>query len=208
MVFSSSSLLSLPILPSTFHVLPTSDPPYKLLQTHPSLTLLSKCKNMQNLKQVHAHIIKTGLHNTHFALSKLVEFCAVSPFGDLSYALLVFQSIENPNQIIWNTIIRGFSLSSKPIQAVEFYVLMLLSGVEPNSYTFPFLLKSCAKFAASHEAKQIHGHVLKLGLDSDAFVHTSLINMYAQNGELDNARLRCGFIYGLDHWLCFKGLYG
>ncbi|KAL6274782.1 hypothetical protein ACE6H2_025474 [Prunus campanulata] len=189
MVFSSSSLLSLPILPSTFHVLPTSDPPYKLLQTHPSLTLLSKCKSMQNLKQVHAHIIKTGLHNTHFSLSKLVEFCAVSPFGDLSYALLVFQSIENPNQIIWNTIIRGFSLSSKPIRAVEFYVLMLLSGVEPNSYTFPFLLKSCAKFAASHEGKQIHGHVLKLGLDSDAFVHTSLINMYAQNGELDNARL-------------------
>ncbi|BFG40050.1 hypothetical protein CerSpe_263240 [Prunus speciosa] len=189
MVFSSSSLLSLPILPSTFHVLPTSDPPYKLLQTHPSLTLLSKCKSMQNLKQVHAHIIKTGLHNTHFSLSKLVEFCAVSPFGDLSYALLVFQSIENPNQIIWNTIIRGFSLSSKPIQAVEFYVLMLLSGVEPNSYTFPFLLKSCAKFAASLEGKQIHGHVLKLGLDSDAFVHTSLINMYAQNGELDNARL-------------------
>lgn len=80
-------------------------------------------------------------------------------------------------------------MGSKPLQAVEFYARMILSGVEPNSYTFPFLLKSCAKFGEAQEGKQIHGHVLKLGLDSDAFVHTSLINMYAKNGELDNARL-------------------
>lgn len=80
-------------------------------------------------------------------------------------------------------------MGSKPLQAVEFYARMILSGVEPNSYTFPFLLKSCAKFGAAQEGKQIHGHVLKLGLDSDAFVHTSLINMYAKNGELDSARL-------------------
>ncbi|KAM1508334.1 hypothetical protein ACFX10_017662 [Malus domestica] len=186
MVFSSSSL---PILPCNFHVLPAADPPYKLLQTHPSLTLLSKCKSIQNLKQVHTHIVKTGLHNTHFALSKLIEFCAVSPFGDLSYALSVFESIENPNQIVWNTIIRGYSLSSRPLEAVEFYVRMILSGVEPNSYTFPFLLKSCTKTAATHEGKQVHGHVVKLGLESDAFVHTSLINMYAQNGELVSARM-------------------
>ncbi|KAM5547862.1 pentatricopeptide repeat-containing protein [Rosa sericea] len=184
---SSSSLLTTPA--STLHVLPASDPPYNLLQTHPSLTLLSKCKSIQNLKQVHTHIIKTGLHNTHFAMSKLVEFCAVSQFGDLSYALSVFECVEKPNQIIWNTIIRGYSLSSKPLQAVEFYVRMILSGAEPNSYTFPFVLKSCARVGAAQEGKQVHGHVLKHGVGSDAFVHTSLINMYAKSGELDNARL-------------------
>ncbi|PRQ46446.1 putative tetratricopeptide-like helical domain, DYW domain-containing protein [Rosa chinensis] len=190
MVFSfssSSSLLTTP--PSTLHVLPASDPPYNLLQTHPSLTLLSKCRSIQNLKQVHTHIIKTGLHNTHFAMSKLIEFCAVSQFGDLSYALSVFECVENPNQIIWNTIIRGYSLSLKPLQAVEFYVRMIASGAEPNSYTFPFVLKSCAKAGAAQEGKQVHGHVLKHGVGSDAFVHTSLINMYAKSGELDNARL-------------------
>ncbi|KAH7546434.1 hypothetical protein FEM48_Zijuj01G0200400 [Ziziphus jujuba var. spinosa] len=188
MVFSSS--FSLPISASTFHVLPDSDPPYKLLQSHPSLELLSNCKSTQGLKQVHSHIIKTGLHNTQFALSKLVEFCVVSPLGsDLSYALLVFETIEEPNQFIWNTIIRGHSLSSSPLLAILFYVRMLLSGVEPNSYTFPFLLKSCAKVAATHEGKQLHAQILKLGFESDPFIHTSLINLYAQNDQLDNARL-------------------
>ncbi|KAM7515301.1 hypothetical protein LguiA_004884 [Lonicera macranthoides] len=66
---------------------------------------------------------------------------------------------------------------------------MLLSGFEPNSYTFPFLLKACAKVGAIREGKQVHGHVLKLGFECDVFVHTSLINMYAQNGELGCARL-------------------
>lgn len=56
---------------------------------------------------------------------------------------------------------------------------MLLIGAMPNSYTFPFLSKSCAKAGLPHEGKQNHSHVLKLGLEPDAFVHTSLVNMYA-----------------------------
>ncbi|KAH9800319.1 pentatricopeptide repeat-containing protein [Citrus sinensis] len=180
---------SLTLSPSILHFPPSSDPPYKLLQNQPSLALLSKCTNMQNIKQVHSQIIKTGLHNTQFALSKLIEICAVSPFGDLSYALLVFETIPEPNQVIWNNIIRGHSLSSSPVVAIKFYVRMILSGFVPNTYTFPFILKSCAKISAISEGKQIHAHVLKLGLESDPFVHTSLINMYAQNGELESARL-------------------
>ena len=66
---------------------------------------------------------------------------------------------------------------------------MLLSGFEPNSYTFPPLFKSCARIEGINEGKQIHGHVLKLGLGCDVFTHTSLINFYSQSGELDDARL-------------------
>ncbi|XP_038696151.1 pentatricopeptide repeat-containing protein At1g08070, chloroplastic [Tripterygium wilfordii] len=176
------------IPPSTLHILPSSDPPYKLLETHSSLTLLSRCKTIQHLKQIHSQIIKTGLHNTQFTMTKLIHVCAISPFGDISYAISLFESIDNPNLILWNTMIRGHSLSSFPVRAVGFYVRMILSGVEPNSYTFPFLLKSCAKFGATHEGKQIHAHVLKLGLDTVVFVHTSLINMYAQIGDLSDAR--------------------
>ncbi|KAJ9163133.1 hypothetical protein P3X46_022835 [Hevea brasiliensis] len=186
MVLSSSSIA---ISSTALQALPFSDPPYKLLQNHPSLTLLSTCKNIHALKQIHSQIIKTGLHKTQFALSKLIQFCAISPSGDLSYALLLFKTIENPNHVIWNNIIRGLSLSESPIFAVEYYVRMILSGVNPNTHTFPFVLKSCAKIGGTHEGKQIHAHILKLGLENDAFVHTSLITMYAQNGELENARM-------------------
>lgn len=66
---------------------------------------------------------------------------------------------------------------------------MILSGVVPNCYTFPFVLKSCARSGLAHQGRQVHARVLKCGLESDAFVHTSLISMYAQNGDLEFARL-------------------
>lgn len=185
----SHSLLSLVTNSSNFRLLPASDSPYKLLQSHPSLKLLSKCHSMENFKQVHSQIIKNGLHNTQYVLSKLVEFCAIRPFADFSYALLIFDTIEEPNLIIWNTIIRGYSLSTCPVLAIEFYVTMLSSSVEPNHYTFPFLLKSCTKMLTIREGKQVHGHVLKFGFDYDVYVHTALINFYAQNGKLGYARL-------------------
>ncbi|KAL2479673.1 Pentatricopeptide repeat-containing protein [Abeliophyllum distichum] len=172
------------------HFLPaSSDPPYKLLQNHPSLTLLSKCKSIKNVKEIHSQFIKFGLHNTLFALSKLVEFCAISPSGDLSYAVSIFNSIENPNHIIYNLMIRGYSLSSSPNLALIYYIKMLILGLQPNSYTFPFVFKSCVKLMALNMGKQVHAQILKLGLERDVFVHTSLINMYAQNGDLDGARM-------------------
>ncbi|KAK9098785.1 hypothetical protein Syun_025830 [Stephania yunnanensis] len=186
-MFSSPSLTFSPSL----SLRPISDPPYDHLKTHPSLSLLSKCKSIETLKQIQSQFIKSGIHNTQFALSKLIEFCAVSPFGDLLYALSLFEAINVvPNLFIWNTIIRGCSITpSSSVLALECYIRLLFAGVGPNSYTFPFVLKACAQIAAAQEGKQIHGHVLKLDFDGDAFVHTSLINMYARNGELKEARL-------------------
>ncbi|EYU45574.1 hypothetical protein ABFS82_14G010600 [Erythranthe guttata] len=178
---SSSNLL---------HFLPSStDPPYELLKENPSLSLLSKCRSIKTFKQIHSHFIKFGLHNTQFAVSKLIDFCAVSPYGNLSYAVSIFDSIHNPNHVIYNMMIRGYSLGSVPKSALNCYVKMLFLGLEPNSYTFPFLLKSCTKFPTAQTGKQVHGHVFKFGLDSDVYVHTSLINMYAHHGDLEDARM-------------------
>ncbi|KAK7264958.1 hypothetical protein RJT34_32572 [Clitoria ternatea] len=178
---------------SILHFLPNScDPPYKVLEEHPHLNLLSKCNNINSLRQIHSLFIKTGLHNTTFALSKLIHFCAVSPSGDLSYALSLFHSIQHQpvsNPFIWNTLIRAFSLSLSPIFSLQLYLHMLHSGVQPNSYTFPFLFKSCAKAKATLEGKQLHAHVLKLAIHSNPHVHTSLIHMYSSVGQLDYARL-------------------
>ncbi|KAJ0596584.1 putative tetratricopeptide-like helical domain superfamily, DYW domain-containing protein [Helianthus annuus] len=119
------------------------------------------CNNMESFKQIHAHFIKLGLPNSH----------------------------STHQIIIWNTIIRAYSLHSSPSTAIHFYNFMLLSAVQPNSYTFPPLFKSSATIHNLNQGKQIHGHVFKLGLSSDAFIHTSIITFYAQIGELDHARL-------------------
>ncbi|ESQ36085.1 hypothetical protein EUTSA_v10006910mg [Eutrema salsugineum] len=174
----------------TFHFLPSSsDPPYDIIRSHTSLSLLLNCKTLKSLRKIHAQMIKTGLHNTNYALSKLIELCVLSPhFEGLTYAISVFETIQEPNQLIWNTMLRGHALSSDPVSSLKLYVSMISLGLLPNSYTFPFLLKSCAKSNTLREGQQIHGHVLKFGYGLDLYVHTSLISMYAQNGRLEDAQ--------------------
>ncbi|CAN7039628.1 unnamed protein product [Brassica oleracea var. botrytis] len=173
-----------------FHFLPSSsDPPYDILRTHPSLSLLSNCRTHQSLRETHAQMVKTGLHNTNYALSKLLELCVVSPhFDGLPYAVSVFETIQGPNLLIWNTMLRGLASSSDLVSALEMYVRMVSLGHVPNAYTFPFLLKSCAKSKTFEEGRQIHAQVMKLGCEVDRYVHTSLISMYARNGRLEDAR--------------------
>ncbi|OAY81783.1 Pentatricopeptide repeat-containing protein [Ananas comosus] len=52
-------------------------------------------------------------------------------------------------------------------------------GVEPNKFTFPFVLKACSGMLALEEGVDIHNHARRVGLDSDLFVSTALIDIEA-----------------------------
>ncbi|KAK7276766.1 hypothetical protein RIF29_17912 [Crotalaria pallida] len=160
----------------------------KFISDHPSLTMLQNhCSNMKDLKQIHAHIIKTGLALDTIAASRVLTFCA-SPSGDINYAYLLFTTMPNPNLYSWNTIIRGFSRSSNPKLAISLFVDMLYSEVEPTRLTYPSVFKAYAQLGAGHDGAQLHGRVVKLGLEKDQFICNTIIHMYANSGVLTEAR--------------------
>lgn len=57
----------------------------------------------------------------------------------------------------------------------------------PNGFTFPFVLKACARLSDFQLGLRIHTLVVKVGFDCDVFVKTSLLSLYAQTGYLDRA---------------------
>lgn len=66
---------------------------------------------------------------------------------------------------------------------------MLCQGnVTPDKHTFPFVLKACAYLFAISEGKQLHAHILKLGLSSDVYINNSLLHLYGSCGSLQDAR--------------------
>ncbi|KAI3516374.1 hypothetical protein L1887_15289 [Cichorium endivia] len=155
------------------------------------LHLLNQCTSMSQLKQIHAQTLRTTCTtnpHTLFLHSRILHF---SSLHDLHYASLFFQThIENANSFAWNTIIRACSRSSNRKQeAILLYLKMLSEGnVTPDKHTFPFVLKSCAYLFAMSEGKQLHGHILKLGLASDVYINNSLIHFYGSCGSLDDAQ--------------------
>jgi pentatricopeptide repeat protein len=65
---------------------------------------------------------------------------------------------------------------------------MQRAGVEPDRFTFPFILKACAGLVVIEQGRRIHDYILRYGFESDAFVGSALIDMYAKCGEVELAR--------------------
>ncbi|KAL4645138.1 hypothetical protein ACB092_02G214600 [Castanea dentata] len=154
-----------------------------------TLSLLERCTNMMELKQIHAHIYKTGLIIDPIPVSRLLTFTTSLDFGNLIYARKVFDRISRRNTFMWNTMIRGYSNSNQPKEALFLYHQMLCHSAPHNAYTFPFLLKACSRMSALEETQQIHAHIIKTGFGLDIYATNSLLHVYAISGSIKSAHL-------------------
>lgn len=157
--------------------------------SHQTLDFLAeKCLSMREIKLLQAQLILHGLTNVNLTLGKLVSFCAVDDAGDLQYAQLMFDQIPQPNKFMYNSLIRGYANSDDPIKAVLLFRRMVCSGLSPNEYTLPFVLKACACKSLYWEAVLVHGVAIKLGIGSLVFVQNALLSVYDVCGLINYAR--------------------
>ncbi|KAI3917219.1 hypothetical protein MKW92_001205 [Papaver armeniacum] len=68
------------------------------------------------------------------------------------------------------------------------YGQILQSGLYPDNYTLPYVLKACAHLQKSQVGEQIHGAVFKLGFDGDIFVGNTLMLMYSSCARMVEAQ--------------------
>ncbi|KAL7193167.1 hypothetical protein ACSBR2_024887 [Camellia fascicularis] len=150
--------------------------------------LLEKCSTMRELNQLHTQIILHGLTNQTLTLGKLISFCAVSDAGNLEYAQLIFNHTIEHNRFMYNSLIRGYSNSDDPSKAVFLYHRMIGSGISPNEFTIPFVLKACACNSAYLDCVVVHGQAIKLGIGFQVCVQNALIHVYVVYGLICCAR--------------------
>ncbi|KAL5739062.1 hypothetical protein ACOSQ2_028242 [Xanthoceras sorbifolium] len=178
-------------IPTTNHIFPPKPTNYisnLFSKIHQCLTLLKLCSSTNHLCQIHAQIHVSGLQNHTHLLSELVRFCALSPSKNLTYARSLLYNSAASAPISWNMVIRGYASSDTPREAVLVYLDMKRRGVGPNKLTFPFLFKACAESFALGEGKQIHGEVVKCGLDCDVYVNNNLVHFYGSCKQVAEAR--------------------
>ncbi|KAK2981135.1 hypothetical protein RJ640_024838 [Escallonia rubra] len=97
--------------------------------------------------------------------------------------------MDPPNYFSWNTIIRALSESDDqndddPFQALVFFRPMLV-----DELVEPIVLKACAQTGWVEEGKQVHGMVVKIGLEDDEFVLSNLVRMYVTCGAMEYAHV-------------------
>ncbi|KAI9128382.1 hypothetical protein K1719_001375 [Acacia pycnantha] len=125
--------------------------------------------NLEETQQIHAHLIKTC-----FNFSDQIPFTALrSHLSHLSlYSFLITSYIKN-----------GF-----PIEAVKIYTHMRRTDSEVDNFLIPSVLKACCLISSILLGKEIHGFIVKNGLDMDTFVCNALIQMYSGCRSLKLAR--------------------
>lgn len=149
-------------------------------------SLLHSCNSLRNLIQIHSQVVLNGLSHKNNIIAKLLSFYAAS--GQLQHAHKLFAKIDNPNTTVWNHMIRGYARSDRPWKSVKCYKRMVSLSAEPDGFTYSFLLNACARGGLVREGEQVHGTVLVKGYCSNVFVDTNLVNFYARQGGVVQAR--------------------
>jgi len=147
-------------------------------------------RSVDDVRKAHARHIKLGLDRSPRHARPLLAACALSGWpGGTELAASIFDSLDEPEAFDYNTLMRGHVSGGRdPAAALRLYADMLEAGVEPDNYTFPFVLKACAQLAALQEGRQLQAHIVKLGFQHDEHVQNSLISFYGKCGEPTMAR--------------------
>ncbi|CAA6653720.1 unnamed protein product [Spirodela intermedia] len=79
-----------------------------------------------------------------------------------------------------------------PLRAHEeilpLFARMHSMGLQPDHFTFPFVLKCCANLEAVFMGRSVHALCSRLGLEVDIHISTSLIDMYVKCSNVPDAR--------------------
>ncbi|KAK7282665.1 hypothetical protein RIF29_11619 [Crotalaria pallida] len=133
--------------------------------------------------QVHGLVTKFGFCGNVILESSLVDVYAKC--GVMDDARKMFHEIVRPNAVTWNVIVRRYLDAGDVREAVFMFSRMFPAAVRPLNFTFSNALVACSSMAALEEGMQIHGVVVKLGVQEDNVVSNSLINLYVKCGKLE-----------------------
>ncbi|KAL8201408.1 hypothetical protein R6Q57_012747 [Mikania cordata] len=117
--------------------------------------------NRRSIQQIHAHLVTTA---------------TIIP--------------TPPPTTLWVTVLRHYSLGNSPEEAILLYKHHLhhTKLFHADSFTYAFLIKSCANSQQPITGSQIHSVVFKTGFESHVYVQTALVNMYVVCGCLQECR--------------------
>ncbi|TVU31850.1 hypothetical protein EJB05_23552, partial [Eragrostis curvula] len=136
--------------------------------------------------QVHCLAIKSG-----FDVDVCVRNAILDLYGKckaLEEAYLIFQEMEQRDSVSWNAIIAALEQNERYEDTIAHFNEMLRCGTEPDDYTYGSVLKACASLQSLEYGLMIHDKVIKSGLGSDAFVASTVVDMYCKCGMITEAQ--------------------
>ncbi|CAL0303448.1 unnamed protein product [Lupinus luteus] len=148
--------------------------------------LVQGLTTFNQLKHVHCRLLRLSLDQDNYLINIILRYSF--HFGNTHYTNLIFNHTHHPNIYLYNTMIRGMVSNHSFHHAIQLYTSMRKDGFTPDDFTFPFVLKACARLDHFELGLNLHCLVVKTGFDCDVFAKTSLVCLYSKCGYLRDAR--------------------
>ncbi|KAH6801106.1 hypothetical protein C2S52_001570 [Perilla frutescens var. hirtella] len=136
-------------------------------------------------RAIHGYIIRSGTDPDVHLWVSLINFYAKC--GALEFSCHVFKQMPMKDVVSWTALISGFVAQGHGVESVELFCEMRREDVRPNEFTLATVLKGCSLSSDLDFGKQVHAEVVKIGVLSDVYIGSSLIDLYSKCGEMEYA---------------------
>lgn len=148
---------------------------------------LDDCTSLYKIKQVHGHVIRKGLDQSCYILTKLIRTLTKLGVPMDPYPRRVIEPVQFRNPFLWTAVIRGYAIQGKFDEAISMYGCMRKEGITPLSFTFSALLKACGSLGDLNLGRQFHAQTFQLRGFCIVYVGNTMIDMYVKCGSIDCA---------------------
>ncbi|KAG8365802.1 hypothetical protein BUALT_Bualt17G0009700 [Buddleja alternifolia] len=136
-------------------------------------------------KQMHCQVIKAGFTNNVAIDTSICNMYAKC--GHLESAERSFDLMHEKNTVSWTTMMVGCTQADKHEDALRYFSKMVNENVDLDDFVFSIILKACAALDDRKTGNQVHGLIVKLGLESEVSVGTPLVDFYVKCGDVESA---------------------
>ncbi|KAK6929047.1 Pentatricopeptide repeat [Dillenia turbinata] len=136
-------------------------------------------------KACHAQIVRAGLQADTITSNMLINL--YSKCGLVIYARKIFDVMPERSIVSWNTMIGSYTQNKEEENGFNLFIKMQRDGTQSSEFTMSSVLCACAANCAIAECKQLHAFAVKIALDSNAFVATALVDVYAKCSLIKDA---------------------
>ncbi|KAI5070701.1 hypothetical protein GOP47_0015044 [Adiantum capillus-veneris] len=108
--------------------------------------------------------------------------------GCLHEAQSIFDHLAGRDTILWSAMVTAYCENGLYYVALNLLERMLREGTNPDDVMFLCMLKVCSSTRALDEGRLIHDLLITYGLESDVTMGSSLVDLYAKCGCLNEAQ--------------------
>ncbi|KAF8697783.1 hypothetical protein HU200_035269 [Digitaria exilis] len=150
---------------------------------------LSACARLGDLaaaESIRDRAFEAGYSKDVFVCSALLHL--YSRCGAMEDAIRVFDKMPMRDHVAWSTMVAGFVSAGRPVEALGMYRRMREDSLKGDEVVMVGVIQACAATGDAQMGASVHGYLLRHGSRMDIVTTTSLVDMYAKNGQFDVAR--------------------